>query len=205
MPWKETSIMSSRKEFVVLAQAPGANIRQLCRRFGISSRTAYKWLTRYADAGAAGLPDRSRRPHHSPRRTPPAVEAQVRAVRNAHPTWGGRKIHHYLLARGVEGVPSASTITAILRRHGLLSTPAHAAPSAWRRFEADAPNHLWQMDFKSPIRLPSGVCNPLTGLRRSLALCHRAASVCRPDRPHRANPTDPPVYHLWAPLRILSR
>ena len=71
MPWKETSIMSSRNEFVVLAHAPGANIRQLCRRFGISSRTAYKWLARYADAGAEGLPDRSRRPHHSPRRTPP--------------------------------------------------------------------------------------------------------------------------------------
>ena len=62
MPWKETSIMSSRNEFVVLAHAPGANIRQLCRRFGISSRTAYKWLARYADAGAEGLPDRSRRP-----------------------------------------------------------------------------------------------------------------------------------------------
>ena len=164
MPWKETSIMSSRTEFVALAHAPGANIRQLCRRFGISSRTAYKWLARYADAGAEGLPDRSRRPHHSPRRTPPAVEAQVRAVRQAHPAWGGRKIHHYLRARGVEGVPSASTITAILRRHGLLSAEAHAAPSAWRRFEADAPNHLWQMDFKSPIRLPGGVCNPLTVL-----------------------------------------
>ena len=126
MPWKETSIMSSREEFVVLAQAPGANIRPLCRRFGISSRTAYKWLSRYADAGAAGLPDRSRRPHHSPRRTPPAVEAHVLGVRQAHPTWGGRKIHHYLRARGVEGVPSASTITAILRRHGLLLTHAHA-------------------------------------------------------------------------------
>ena len=93
MPWKETSIMSSRTEFVALAHAPGANIRQLCRRFGISSRTAYKWLARYADAGAEGLPDRSRRPHHSPRRTPPAVEAQVLGVRQAHPAWGGRKIH----------------------------------------------------------------------------------------------------------------
>lgn len=164
MPWKEVSIMSSREEFVVLAQAPGANIRQLCRRFGISSRTAYKWLARYAQAGADGLQDRSRRPHRSPRQTPPAVEAHVRAVRIAHPTWGGRKIHHYLCARGVEGVPSASTITAIVRRQGLLPAEAQAVPTAWRRFEADAPNHLWQMDFKSPLRLPGGVCSPLTVL-----------------------------------------
>ena len=60
MPWKEMSIMSSREEFVVLAQAPGANIRQLCRRFGISARTAYKWLARYAQAGTDGLQDQSR-------------------------------------------------------------------------------------------------------------------------------------------------
>ena len=164
MPWKEMSIMSSRAEFIVLAQVPGANIRQLCRRFGISSRTAYKWLARYAQAGADGLQDQSRRPRRSPRQTPPAVEAQVRAVRIAHPTWGGRKIHHYLRAHGVEGVPSASTITAIVRRQGLLPADAPAAPAAWRRFEADAPNHLWQMDFKSPLRLPGGVCNPLTVL-----------------------------------------
>ena len=164
MPWQEMSIMSSRAEFVVLAQVPGTNIRQLCRRFGISSRTAYKWLARYAQAGADGLQDQSRRPRRSPRQTPPAVEAHVQAVRVAHPTWGGRKIHHYLRAHGVEGVPSASTITAIVRRQGLLPTDAPAAPAAGRRFEADAPNHLWQMDFKSPLRLPDGVCNPLTVL-----------------------------------------
>ena len=113
MPWKETSIMSSRNEFVVLAHAPGANIRQLCRRFGISSRTAYKWLTRYADAGAAGLPDRSRRPHHSPRRTPPAVEAQGRAVRNAHPTWGGRNVHRIGPIVGTDAVQAAEKVQAV--------------------------------------------------------------------------------------------
>ena len=205
MPWQEMSIMSSRAEFVVLAQVPGTNIRQLCRRFGISSRTAYKWLARYAQAGADGLQDQSRRPRRSPRQTPPAVEAHVQAVRIAHPTWGGRKIHHYLRAHGVEGVPSASTITAIVRRQGLLPTDAPAAPAAGRRFEADAPNHLWQMDFKSPLRLPDGVCNPLTVLddhsRYALGL-----QACA-DQTGQTVQTQliQVVYPLWATLCVVSR
>mgnify|MGYP001618917873 CR=1 FL=1 len=74
MSWKEVSIMSERREFVTLATASEANIRHLCRSFGISSATAYKWLHRFESEGAQGLVDRSRRPQHSPTRT--AVEME---------------------------------------------------------------------------------------------------------------------------------
>jgi len=74
MPWKEVSLMSSRQEFVLLAQQEGANIRALCRQFGISPKTGYKLLQRYAALGEAGLSDRSRRPKTSPRRTCAALE-----------------------------------------------------------------------------------------------------------------------------------
>src|SRR3712207_2514749 len=120
MAWKATDLMSLREEFVERAQAEGANVRALCREYQISPKTGYKWLGRYRDAGAAGLSDRSRRPHSSPGRTPAEREALVLAGRSDHPTWGGRKLSAYLRSRGHEGVPGPSTITAILRRHGQL-------------------------------------------------------------------------------------
>ncbi len=68
MPWDARDTMSLRTEFVLFASQDGANIRSLCRRFGISPATGYKWLRRWAQEGAAGLQDRPRIPHHSPNR-----------------------------------------------------------------------------------------------------------------------------------------
>ena len=68
MPWKVSSTMSTRHEFVLMAAQPKANIRALCRHFGMSSATAYKWLDRFHNEGVPGLADRSRRPHHSPQK-----------------------------------------------------------------------------------------------------------------------------------------
>ena len=120
MPFWERSVMSLREEFVGLANAPGANRRELCRRFGISAPAGYRWLQRYLDAGRDGLEDRSRRPQHSPNQTSPKLEAAVLARRRQHPSWGGRKLAARLRALGHEPVPAPSTITEILRRHGLL-------------------------------------------------------------------------------------
>jgi transposase len=66
MPWKEMDAMSLRKEFVVLAAQAGSNIRELCRRYRVSSRTAYKWIKRYRQEGEAGLANPSKRPRHLP-------------------------------------------------------------------------------------------------------------------------------------------
>ncbi len=85
MPWNEVDIMSLRREFVALACQEEANVRELCRRFQISSKTGYKWLSRYAADGVEGLVDRSRRAHNSPGRTPEAMEAAVVRVRDLRP------------------------------------------------------------------------------------------------------------------------
>ena len=164
MPWQEQSRMALRQEFVTLAAQDGANIQELCRRFGISRPTGYKWLRRYQQDGSAGLSDQSRRPRHMPTRTTAAIEQQVLAVRDRHPAWGGRKLRHWLLARGLTEVPSASTITAILRRHGRLDPAESVKHSAWQRFEHAAPNDLWQIDFKGHLPLEHGRCHPLTVL-----------------------------------------
>ena len=162
MPWKEVSIMSQRLEFVTLATAANANIRHLCRWFGISSATAYKWLHRFQASGARGLEDLSRRPHQSPLRSPAKMEAAIIKLRSEHPAWGGRKLETRLLALGHAGVPSPSTITAILRRHQLLDPKESVKHQAFQRFERAAPNELWQMDFKGEFKLPQGRCYPLT-------------------------------------------
>lgn len=174
MPWKEFSTMSQRLEFVTLATAENANIRHLCRCFGVSPRTAYKWLDRFQSDGANGLEDRSRQPHHSPSRTPAEMEELVTNLRSKHPAWGGRKLEARLLELGHAEVPNASTITAILRRHQLLDPKESAKHQAFVRFERAAPNELWQMDFKGQFKLSHGHCYPLTILddhsRYALAL-----------------------------------
>lgn len=154
--------MSLRAEFCRLAAQPGASKRALCRRFGISHTTGYKWLERHAAQGVAGLLDRSRRPRSSPRQTSAAMEAAVLALRAEHPCWGGRKLKRVLEREGCRAVPSASTITAILRRHGQLDGPGAGEARAFVRFEHGEPNALWQMDFKGHFALGPGRCHPLT-------------------------------------------
>ena len=92
MAWKDVSVMFQREEFVVLASADGANVSELCRRFGVSWKTGYKWLSRYATDGVAGLVDQSRRPLEPAGRTSAELEQRVLALRREHPTWGGRKL-----------------------------------------------------------------------------------------------------------------
>ena len=162
MPWMESTAMSQRHEFVVLARSDGANFRELCRRFGISPVTGYKWAGRFGEGGSAWLADRSRRPAHSPTQTPPHIEQLVVSMRKEHPAWGGRKIRARLLALGHRELPAASTITGILRRHGLINPDGHKSQGAFIRFEWPRPNDLWQMDFKGDFALSRGRCHPLT-------------------------------------------
>jgi len=163
MPWREATVTSERFEFVVLAGQDDANIQQLCRRYGISRTTGYKWLRRWQTDGVAGLDDRSRRPQHSPRRSADELEALVLATRDRYPTWGGRKLRAWLGRQGVDPLPSASTITAILARHGRL-LPRPPTPVSVGRFEAAAPNDLWQLDFMGHRPLQQGRVHPLTVL-----------------------------------------
>lgn len=165
MGWKESDRVSLRREFVILASAEGANVSALCGRFGISRKTGYKWLTRYRQAGELGLRDQSRRPQTLRGVTPEPLEQRVLAIRAEHPAWGGRKIRKRLLVLGEPSVPAASTITAILHRHGCISDAASAAREPYARFERSEPNELWQIDFKGEFKMTNGsYCHPLTVL-----------------------------------------
>ena len=177
MPWKEETLMSLRLDFVRLAELNGANMSQLCDRFGISRVTGYKWLERYQEQGLAGLHDRSRRPHASPNRTAASVEEAVLRVRDAHPRWGGRKIEARMRMDGLTDIPTPSTITEILKRSGRLNLKEPSKQQHFKSFEMERPNEMWQMDFKGHFSIECGLrCHPLTVLddRSRFLLCLQA-------------------------------
>lgn len=181
MPWRETHVREQRIAFVAAAQRPGANRRALCREFGICPQTGYKWLARMTAEGlVCGATDRSRRPHRSPQRIDPAIERAVVAARQQY-GWAGRKLRGVLAQDGVSC--STATIDRIIRRQGLTDPDARARP-ALQRFEAPAPNALWQMDFKGQYPLRDGWGFPLSILddhsRFAVGLAALAGTAGRP-------------------------
>jgi transposase InsO family protein len=97
-----------------------------------------------------------------PRHCEAATEARVLAVRDRHPAWGARKIAHWLKRNGLPA-PAPSTVHQILCRNGRIEPSENAPPNPGHRFEKEAPNLLWQMDFKGYMPLSNGTnCHPLT-------------------------------------------
>lgn len=161
MPWKERTVMSERQSFLAAAMAEEMSFSALCRSYGISRKTGYKWLER-ARTGA-GLDDLPRTPFHSPNRTSPEIEAAVLAERDRHPAWGPRKLERVLRSQGVKGLPCKSTIENILKRNDRIEPEDSAAATPFQRFQREQPNELWQMDFKGDFAmLDSRRCYPLT-------------------------------------------
>jgi transposase InsO family protein len=158
MPWLETDVRDQRIQFVVAVRRGTLPVTAVCQAFGISRTTGYKWLQREAAAGSvAALADRSRRPEHSPQRTPPAVVARLGVLR-AHFGWGGAKL-------APEGhVLTPRTIDRWIQREGWTRADAAPAPAP-RRFTHPAPNDLWQMDATGAYPLaPRHRCHTLSVL-----------------------------------------
>jgi transposase InsO family protein len=162
MPWGVVSLMSLREEFVRLCEDGEVSFVALCRRYGISRKSGYKWLGRYRKQGVDGLADLSRRPRRSPRQLEVEREKAIVALRQSHPSWGARKIRRLLKNRDASGAPACSTITAVFHRRGLIDPNSPAAKPNWQRFEHEAPNSLWQMDFKGPLATLVGPAHALT-------------------------------------------
>jgi transposase InsO family protein len=160
VPWSVESVEARRLEFCrLVVPGSGVSFSELCRRFGVSRKTGYKWLNLYRVGGSGALVDRSRVPVSSPLKTSSVMEDEVCDLREEHPAWGGRKINRRVLDLGHVGVPAASTITGILRRRGLMAI-AEPQAGGFKSFQADACNDLWQMDFKGWLTTGTGRCDP---------------------------------------------
>jgi transposase InsO family protein len=158
MPWSTTTVSELRTAFVHAVRTAQQPVAQAARHFGISRKTAYKWLVRFDAQQSLG--DRSRKPQHSPTRTADALEAAVLAVRDQF-GWGPRKIHAYL-TNNQQPTPPIRTIADILRRHQRVQPPAASQPTDCQRFERGTPNELWQLDFKGWIEIERQKVSPLT-------------------------------------------
>jgi len=168
--------MDEKRESVEMASKPGVNRRELCRRFGISPSTAYQLIRRYANQGEAGLVERSRRPAHSPKQTGEAIEAKILELRD-EAFWGARKIADVLNRE--QGLSlRRSTVHSVLLRHGRIDPAVSEKHVAFKRFEHEKPNDLWQIDFMGPITTARGRFEPLTVIddHSRFNVCLRACS-----------------------------
>ena len=159
MPWESRTVEDQRKEFAQAAECCN-NFSALCREFGITRHTGYKWVERY-DAGQP-LTDRSRRPHTSPSKTPEEVELLILAVRSENPGWGAKTIRDVLLKEGHRNIPCAKTVNNILNRYGCISLEESQKRQPFTRFEKALCNQMWQADFKGEFRMADNkYCYPL--------------------------------------------
>ncbi len=188
MPWQEACVQNERMRFVVDWERGEDSMAELCRRYGVSRKTGYKWLQRYREQGLAGLQDQPCAPRSHPNQTPAAIEQQILAAKAAHPKWGPLTLQGWLEKQHPSVAwPARSTIGNLLQRHGLTvprKRRPRAAPSPLPLTSPDEPNRVWCADFKGWFRTQDGVrCDPLTisdAASRYLLRCQ----LVRPDGEH---------------------
>lgn len=159
--------MSKKLEFAGRAVEPGAKLAALCREYGISRPTGRKWRTRYVELGPAGLEEESRRPKSSPLSLEEELVAAVLEARDAHPSWGPKKLRQLLARRFEERAPSVATTARLLKRFGRIEgRRARRSLDVVERAPdvvAERPNDVWTVDFKGWWRCHDGSrCEPLT-------------------------------------------
>ena len=159
MPWKDKTVEELRKEFVEAAKTT-KNFSSLCREFGITRKTGYKWVKRSEQDYP--LSDRSHIPLHIPGRTESEIEEAILRVRAENPEWGAKTIRKILENNGYTNLPCTRTINNILQRHGCISEEESQKRKGFIRFEREYCNELWQTDFKGDFPLLDGNrCFPL--------------------------------------------
>lgn len=185
MPWSATSPMDQRTLFISDFLREILSVTELCQLYGISRKTAYKWIDRYLRAGPAGLEERSRRPLLSPNITAPDIVAAILEARHRHPSWGGKKLLTIVQKRNPRwDLPCRSTVCDILSRNGMvpksrqrrrIGHPGKPTSSIL------APNDVWSADFKGQFKTGDGIyCYPLTvtdGFSRYLLGCQSLYST----------------------------
>src|ERR1044071_8156850 len=121
MPWSNLSPMDHKTQFIADVLRHSQPLSELCLHYGVSRKTAYKWISRYHESGRSGLDDRSRKPKPCPHQTAPDRVAALLDARRLHPTWGAKKLLKLLTKRDPErNWPARSTVCDLLARHGLV-------------------------------------------------------------------------------------
>ena len=169
MPWREVKPMDERVLFIGdYLRGARRSFAELCRCYGISRKTGYKWVERYRSASLEGLYDQSRKPHRHPDAIPYAIQQAIIENRQiGRMTLGPKKIQQRLLDAFPDiAVPSVTSIHNVLKRHGLIEerrVRRRISPYPNPFAPVTEPNDLWSVDFKGQFKLRSGQwCFPLT-------------------------------------------
>jgi putative transposase len=179
MPWLMTNPMDERVKFIAAYLRGELSLSRLCETFGVSRKTAYKWISRYADGGVAELLERSRRPLSNPRSTSREVVSLIVAMRKQYAFWGPKKLLT-MLGTAYPGLklPANSTVGHLLARHGMTHprrSSRRTAPYGQPFLGYDKPNAVWCGDYKGHFRLLDRTrCHPLTisdGFSRYVLRC----------------------------------
>jgi putative transposase len=185
MPWRHTSPMDQKTQFIADYLRRTLSITELCELYSVSRKTGYKWIERYLTSGPSGLEDRSRKPCSSPHQTPQHIVDAFIELRCRHPSWGAKKLLSILHNRHPSwALPGRSTVCDILRRHGLVPKKRpqrHIGHPGKPTTLIAAPNDVWSADFKGQFKTGDGLyCYPLTvadGYSRFLLGCQALSST----------------------------
>lgn len=166
MAWKETTTMEQKIEFITEWRSGSFAITELCREFGISRPTAYKYIKRYEREGLDGLRERARAPGNHPNKTPREIEDKIITYRQRHPRWGGEKIWKLLHKDFQEDrIPCISTVNRIIKRNGLIRVKKRfrRVKPVYPIFDPRSCNEVWSADFKGKFKMGNKkYCYPLT-------------------------------------------
>ena len=179
MPWTTLSPMNQKTHFISDFLRHSQSITELCLHYGISRKSAYKWINRYQQDSISGLEDRSRKPNSCPHQTDPDIVDAIIEARRLHPTRGAKKLLKLLSKRDPNRIwPARTTVCDILARHGLVKkarTRRHLSHPGKPSSIISAPNQVWCADFKGQFKTKDGIyCYPLTitdGFSRYLIGC----------------------------------
>lgn len=160
MPWECKTMENLREEFVIAANHC-SNFSSLCREFGITRKTGYKWLNRYRDG--VTLSDQSRKPRNLSTKTPEDIEHLIINVRSENPGWGAKTIKKVLENQGYGSIPCVKTVNNILHRYNCISQESSTKHTPFVRFQKEQCNQMWQTDFKGEfLTEDNNYCYPLT-------------------------------------------
>jgi len=167
MPWKESDAMSERIGLINDYRSGEYAISELAVEYQVSRKTVYKWIERYESGGWEALKEQSRAPHHHPNAVAVEIENEVLALKARWPLWGAPKLRERLMKKvGQKRCPAESTISEILRRHGLSKVRRRrrrAVPTQGPLSHCQAANQVWCADLKGWFCTGDGQkCTPLT-------------------------------------------
>lgn len=141
----------------------------LCKKYGISEKTGYKWKNRFYEQGKAGLYEQSREPLSHPTQISGDTAAELIGIKLAHKSWGPKKIREvYVRAFPEKIVPSLSSVKRILDKSGLVEKrrirkqASSDCPRLQQQIQAKDPNDVWCIDFKGYWKSDGEICEPFT-------------------------------------------